>query len=219
MNVVAVVETATARVLLIPSAIVMRIDRPGLHERRHRLAWRRRSQHDRADQDDSARGGEDDPSYRHADASHPVTRSLSALASNMNRRGETNALVTAHRLAIHRPSSLVNVRNSRLALIVSKAGGAISWPTAPTGPARRALEPFGPAGSWAMGDRMWCGHRARTVHPGSERMTQRRYDGRDQDGARRHRPPSRRRVIFGVVMIVASMVLTMVVATLLAAGW
>ena len=50
-------------------------------------------------------------------------------------------------------------------------------------------------------------------------MTQRRCDSRDQDGARRHRPPSGRMVIFGVVMIVASMVLTMVVATLLVAGW
>jgi hypothetical protein len=56
-------------------------------------------------------------------------------------------------------------------------------------------------------------------HPGSERMTQRRYDGRDQDGARRHRPPSRRMLIAAIAMIVGSVVLTMVVATLLAAGW
>ena len=50
-------------------------------------------------------------------------------------------------------------------------------------------------------------------------MTQRRYDGRDRDGVRRHRPPSRLMLIVGAVMIVASVVLTMVVATLLVAGW
>jgi hypothetical protein len=50
-------------------------------------------------------------------------------------------------------------------------------------------------------------------------MTERRYDGRDQDGARRLRPPSPRMLIAAVLMTVASMVLTMAIATLLVAGW
>ena len=45
-----------------------------------------------------------------------------------------------------------------------------------------------------------------TVRPGSECMRERRYDGRDQDGARRHRPPSRLMLIAAVLMIVASVV-------------
>ena len=71
-------------------------------------------------------------------------------------------------------------------------------------------------GRWAI----VCGaDTARERCTQGQRMTQRRYDGRDRDGARRHRPPSRLMLIVGAVMIVASVVLTMVVATLLVAGW
>jgi hypothetical protein len=50
-------------------------------------------------------------------------------------------------------------------------------------------------------------------------MKHRRYDDRDEDGARRYRPPSRRMLIAAVIMIVGAVSFVMAIAVVLAYGW
>jgi hypothetical protein len=63
-------------------------------------------------------------------------------------------------------------------------------------------------------------HRARPQPPVlCSRMKHRRYDDRDEDGARRYRPPSRRMLIAAVIMIVGAVSFVMAIAVVLAYGW